>query len=384
MSIIGHLRHPHEFKRLCDGLLRIELGPLTQTFAASGRDGGVDAEFVGTYGGISGRWTCQYKYVDPTSDPNAARQRLTKLFDPRPPGESEFAKVKPRAPAAYLLVTTAPATTHLIDRLTARCAADLPGCRLVIWDPSALECLLQGREFLARALDSHVENVAREQVLQPVVNEVEELWAIVGTPGRVPLWPLSCNRVDATQAVYTFSGNRKPGTRWSWLDSSRLHTLAGARSHPLYDYTARVRYPKAFRLLTRLLSAAGTLRNAVAAELASAHAVWTADTGPLGKLTAGERETLGTLGLYTVLANAWGAAEKYCNTEGSAIKIDGDIVYSGQHQAEVLRLLETELTRRASAGPPAAIASGRRLVERHLAAARTALWYPWHLWLDSP
>lgn len=54
-----------DFKVLCDGLLRFELGRLVQTFGSAGSDGGVDAEFCGEIDGESGRWVFQYKFRSP-------------------------------------------------------------------------------------------------------------------------------------------------------------------------------------------------------------------------------------------------------------------------------------------------------------------------------
>lgn len=116
MSVVNTILTPHDFKVACDGLLLHELGPMVQTYAASGPDGGVDAEFDGSLERIKGRWVFQYKFSSPSESDSERRRRLSRAYFGR---TSEFAKKGVKGAVGYVLVTNIPVTPNLKSKLAA-------------------------------------------------------------------------------------------------------------------------------------------------------------------------------------------------------------------------------------------------------------------------
>ena len=90
IGIVEHISHERDFKVLCDGLLRFEVGTLVQTYGALGSDKGIDAEFNGEFAGIRGRWVFQYKFLSPHEAPARRRRRLKEIYCPKDPKAGEF------------------------------------------------------------------------------------------------------------------------------------------------------------------------------------------------------------------------------------------------------------------------------------------------------
>ena len=62
-----YIRTKEEFERFCNIFLKKEISPLVKVYDATGPDGGIDAEYSGTYAGKNGHWIFQYKYRDPAN-----------------------------------------------------------------------------------------------------------------------------------------------------------------------------------------------------------------------------------------------------------------------------------------------------------------------------
>lgn len=71
-----YIKTTENFNRFCNLFLKKEVSPFVKVYDALGRDGGVDADYTGTYKGRCGTWIFQYKFFDPTRDKGHTRSQL--------------------------------------------------------------------------------------------------------------------------------------------------------------------------------------------------------------------------------------------------------------------------------------------------------------------
>ena len=71
-----YIKSEDDFDRFCNLFLKKEVSPFVKVYGARGRDGGIDADYTGTYKGKDGTWIFQYKFSDPTVDKARARRNL--------------------------------------------------------------------------------------------------------------------------------------------------------------------------------------------------------------------------------------------------------------------------------------------------------------------
>ena len=71
-----YIKSKEDFDRFCNLFLKKEVSPFVKVYDAKGRDGGIDADYTGTYEGKDGTWIFQYKFFDPTMDKARARSNF--------------------------------------------------------------------------------------------------------------------------------------------------------------------------------------------------------------------------------------------------------------------------------------------------------------------
>lgn len=71
-----YIKSEEDFNRFCNLFLKKEVSRFVKVYDAPGRDGGIDADYTGTYKGRGGTWIFQYKFFDPTIDKARARTQL--------------------------------------------------------------------------------------------------------------------------------------------------------------------------------------------------------------------------------------------------------------------------------------------------------------------
>lgn len=143
MSVTKLLATESEFKAVVDALLRLEVSRLVQTYDAFGADGGVDADFHGTFEGVTGRWVFQYKFVEPTTDANRARARVRdKLAKGTKKCRPEFDPFEGKDIAGYVLITNVSATTAMNADLRAEWRKRSTGT-FTVWDRSTLDSMFR-------------------------------------------------------------------------------------------------------------------------------------------------------------------------------------------------------------------------------------------------
>ena len=71
-----YIKSEEDFNRFCNLFLKKAVSPFVKVYGARGRDGGIDADYTGTYKGKDGTWIFQYKFFDPTTDKGRSRSQL--------------------------------------------------------------------------------------------------------------------------------------------------------------------------------------------------------------------------------------------------------------------------------------------------------------------
>jgi len=71
-----YIKSKEDFDRFCNLFLKKEVSSLVKVYDVPGRDGGIDADYTGTYKERTGTWIFQYKFFDPTIDKARARRNL--------------------------------------------------------------------------------------------------------------------------------------------------------------------------------------------------------------------------------------------------------------------------------------------------------------------
>ena len=75
-ELSDYIKSEEDFNRFCNLFLKKEVSPFVKVYDAPGSDGGIDADYTGTYKGSCGTRIFQYKFFDPTMDKGRARSQL--------------------------------------------------------------------------------------------------------------------------------------------------------------------------------------------------------------------------------------------------------------------------------------------------------------------
>lgn len=368
--------HERDFKVLCDGLLRFELGPCVQTFASAGADQGVDAEFIGTFGGIDGRWVFQYKFRAPSESLSRRRDWLRTRFSDGAKRRSEFRRPGVEGADAYVLVTNIPVTVQLVRTLSESLSAcGLHKTRLLVWDPSRLNALMKGREHLARSWSGIKERRCRERIVLPMWRWLERAVGQVGAPTN--LWPLTTG--TASERVRKGSFNDSWDWRY-WLTTAvDDDLLRSAMRDPQWEFARHVAYPHALEPLEEVVRSGEVLveiqrekiedeRNAL--ELACPD------------VQRAEPEGLSTWLAYAVLEVRWGLPGS-----GTHRVLDGRVSLFGRSDfaapSGLADILEVRVRQGRAGAPPSEVVEARERFSRAVVRAWNALWYVVELGIDA-
>lgn len=209
MSIVETILTERDFKVACDGLLLLELGPMVQTYAASGADGGIDAEFHGPIAANDGPWIFQYKFSSPSEGVTRRRTQLSRAFlGPT----SEFDKKGVKGASGYVLLTNVPVTPQLRSKLEAAWIARRGTKAFVIWDPSRLNVLLKKHSHLARSWSGVREARCHEAIIQPLWGCLQELGQVAAAWSDAPLSPVDIVNTETKMPRPSFN----PGFEWEY------------------------------------------------------------------------------------------------------------------------------------------------------------------------
>lgn len=259
MDLSSVLATEPDFRDFCDGVLLLEVGALVQLFRGDGRDGGIDAEYEGTFAGVDGRWVFQYKFAASRRDATQVRAELLKKLKAR-----DFRSSRIKGCDVYVLMTMIPATVAWREKLRKAWEdAGHPG-RLQIWDVGHLAQLATRHGFPGVSVSARARQVALAEIVRPLHDyvAVEHLSAI-----QEPCWPvlLAQAQVPATEAV-SFTGQGAQAAEWAFrYDVCALPERPADR--PLMTACWTVFFPTAGRAVENLVESRHRLADAILAEL---------------------------------------------------------------------------------------------------------------------
>ena len=112
-----YIKSVEDFNRFCNLFLKKEVSSFVKIYDAPGRDGGIDADYTGTYKGRHGTWIFQYKFFDPTMDKARARSQLISQMKGGKRKKGELDKANALACNHYVLMTNTLLTAGNKDKI---------------------------------------------------------------------------------------------------------------------------------------------------------------------------------------------------------------------------------------------------------------------------
>lgn len=388
MTMIESIGHEHQFKTMCDALLRYEMGPLFQTYGAKGKDKGIDADFFGKHGDGEGRWVFQYKFIGPYIDDERARRALLRSFirgRQRSTSKVEFEKaaaLQPR-PDIYVIVTNRDVTVDLVEKLRRALSLQFP-CRLLVWDRSTLSVFLRDRGFLARTWDGTREAHCRSEVVAPLFQALNSFLPerSPATPpryGRSPLWPVELESVDRPIPGDSFV--RPISWSYGWHRYSAAEQIALVEAHPLFEHTRTIAFPNSLRDIKLLRASMAalyerlvTLLDEVAASLRT-NSLFV----EMPQLTTEDSMAIA----YTALETAWGFPSYYPSVTQQHIQLGRRLIYQGPIPENFVKSLDQEIRKLRERGVPKDIEALKRTALSRLRRSWDRLWSAAELGIDS-
>lgn len=354
---IDTIQWDRDFKVLCDGLLRFELGKLVQTFGSDGSDGGVDAEFNGRIDGVAGRWVFQYKFRSTKEAVSKRRSWLTQRYvGPK----SEFDKEGVKAASGYILLTNVPVTPGIVAKLKKEWRNRKHKGPLCVWDPSQLNAMMKGREHLARSWSGAKEARCLQMIIVPLWEWLQGAYAVSLDWMQDPLWPLDIISYQYPSPVSSFNQN----FRWDYglRLEPRVSQLEHVGSDPQFEYAASIVYPRALTPLNEVRGAIDALARAVLHHIEAVRDELAQHLPQLALIKDQRERDESTLALaYCLLENRWGFPMR-----GLHSVRDGHLIISGRRHAwqEQIPGIEQVLDNLLTAVP-------HGLVDRDVVDART-------------
>lgn len=374
---VEQITHERDFKVLCDGLLRFVIGPLVQTYGASGADKGIDAEYRGEFAGAKGRWVFQYKFLSRFESPTRNRARLKALFCPNAGTSGEFDREGVAGSAGYVLLTNVPTSVSLAHALHDRWGRIKPRNRpFVIWDSSQLNGLLKGREYLARSWSGLPEARCRERLALPLWNWVERAVHRLADPEGNPLWPLVIT--ESTRRVRRDDFSNPYETRQERGVSLDTRELGLVQTDPQYPFARRIAYPHAFGAMDEVDAA---LKSFV--QLLERHLREVRETimGRATQVRADVHEELLAVTAYAVLETRWGfpTQHSYGFNDGQ-FRVANYRIDCPDGVEPIVKALSREVP---NGRPPEELVHARRRLSDAIITLRNRLWHVVELGIDA-
>lgn len=382
-SPVEGIAHEREFKLLCDGLLPFEFGALVQTFAGSGRDDGVDAEFIGAIDGVEGRWVFQYKFAAPSGGLRDRRNAVEGCFTGK---KSEFDKAGVNGCAGYVLLTNVPLTHGMFKRLKEAWAADSARAkgRFAVWDPSRLNGLLKGREYLARSWSGAKEARCRQAIVEPLWRWTCSATRTAADWTGYPLWPLTMVSVQRRRLTPTFNA----GFEWDY--GMEVTCLSGeldeVMSDPQYALAAGVVYPRALAPVQRVRAALDALAVVLRDELEQMLPSVVAHLPLLASIKdVVQREKVAACLSFCLLELGWGVpANGLHSVRGGRFLFAARwVVYEGEELKEIEPELDALVAARRAIAVPGAVVRAREQLAEAVDDLWRRLWYVVELGIDA-
>lgn len=387
MTPIESIDHPDRFKVTCDAILRHEMGPLVQTYGARGSDKGVDAEFHGNHRDCQGRWVFQYKFIGLYVDDKRARYELLRDFirgRQRTATKLEFEKAVELRPDFYIILTNRTVTVDMVEKLRRALSEKLPTCKLVVWDSSALNGFLLGREFLARTWDGTKEAYCQSEVVAPLFqifsNFLSERPAGVPPPhGRSPMWPVELLFEQRAVPGHSFLGSMTPTS--GWRRYSAVELLAAIEARPLWGHARTVAFPNSLRDLKLLHTSMRALYDHLYTLVDGVAASLQAD--PIFASIALPHHDSIVAVAYTVLETAWGVPSYPPSVGLNSIQLGSVQIYQGQIPQNFVENIDKVIRELRERGVPDEVVALRSAALGRLRRCYNRLWPAAQLGIDS-
>ena len=380
-GLVGTILHESEFKLLCDGLLRFAVSSLVQTYSASGRDDGIDADFIGTFGNVTGRWVFQFKFISPAEAPTRQRARIKAMYCGKR-GTSEFDRAGVAGAAGYVLLTNVPASVHLVRSLRQRWRQRVRGRRapMVVWDLMQLNALLKGHEHLARSWSGVKEARCREHVVLPIWHWLERARPLLADAEGHPVWPITFVEVHERVRQDSFTTPFKlEQWRVQAIDKSELDY---AMSDPQFEFARSVVYRNGFERFDDVVKALDNLASCVGHHIDEMVAVLGQRIPKLAELDVAQRRETTTWLATAVLEVRWG----YPSVAWYSFRDDQFVIGGGRYMP-CPREAEHELNALIHVGRgvvPDGVRLARAALGREVQMLSAALWNAVEFGLDAP
>jgi hypothetical protein len=301
---IDAIQHERDFKVLCDGLLRFELGSLVQTYGSAGSDEGVDAEFKGKLDGVKGRWVFQYKFTSPTHALSRRRSWLSQRYVGSTKRQSEFDKPGVKGADGYILLTNTPVTVQLVRNLTSEWRKRRYRGPFCVWDPSRLNAMMKGHEHLARSWTGAREARCHQAIVFPLWQWLDEAVRISVNWANDPLWPLEIRSSYEVSPRASFS--QSLSAKNGLILVPRTSALREASLDPQFEYASLIAYPRAMQRFKPVKGAVDVLAKTVLGHVDELSGTLLKRLPPLERLPADSRSAAQRVLAYCILENRWG------------------------------------------------------------------------------
>jgi hypothetical protein len=375
-----------DFRDFCDGILLMEVGPLVQLYRGAGRDGGVDAEFNGSFGGIAGRWVFQFKFTAASRDASQVRSELLRKL------KAEFKRPRVTGADGYVLMTMVPATVEWADKLHKAWSDAGNSGKLCVWDLGHLAQLASRHGFPGVSVSERAREVALSVIVLPTYNYLVAEAGILDD--AEPAWPVGIGTQEVRDAEpVSFTGAASATSDWRFA-----HVVSqlpgGAASHPLAAVCWSVFYPSAGAALTKTVKCRQDLEAVTTDELtAIAGKVRTLAAVHAPHLSAYELDRMAMGIAHGAACTAWSMQQRI-GLLGDRLELRSVLAPNGMPGsapvatgswvagfAEELRTLVNGLRR---AGVPTGVRQARDAYSRARADFLAEAWYPLNLGVDRP
>ncbi len=112
-ALSDYIKSQEEFERFCNMFLKKEVSPLVKVYEVPGPDGGIDAEYHGSYAGKEGHWVFQCKYRDPLNE----RSSRSSIINVMKREDGELYKADRSNCDHYMLVTNIKLTVGNVNEI---------------------------------------------------------------------------------------------------------------------------------------------------------------------------------------------------------------------------------------------------------------------------
>ncbi len=168
-----YIKTQEDFERFCNLFLKKEISPLVKVYNTSGPDGGIDAEYCGTYAGKNGRWVFQCKFRNLPNTEKTRRNIISVMKGDkrRKDKRGELDKANESKCDHYILITNVSLTSGNIGEIKGIQSQKGYTFSLDVWDAEDLITMIDEFPYILNSFrDPHLpvflsyEDMFRDQI----------------------------------------------------------------------------------------------------------------------------------------------------------------------------------------------------------------------------